>query len=343
MGLVRNFRRMGWLVLYLFGASPALCKSFFGDATSDLKTFNENTFYEPFATSLRMSDLGYSNNTQAKLTISLNSVDEYIDDLSCAICTPEAKYEQIGVKVDGEYRQLSPNQLQIENEYYSPVRPKRVIQTGERPTAALRRGGVEYVEIRSLDINVFDPVGVNQNAMRFTEAFVIYCMLQDSPAFDEQAFLEATRNHSLTAKQGRDPQLRLLRDGKEIGLREWARDIVEDVRAIAEIIDGGEGGSAYVQAVDAQSALIENAEETPSARVLDEMRQSGTGFFQFAMNCAIGHKEYFSALAALEGERLKLFEDEVVNSLERQRQIEASDEISFDEYLKQYFSEQGCC
>jgi glutamate--cysteine ligase len=343
MGLVRNFRRMGWLVLYLFGASPALCKSFLGKSAHNLKDFNENTCFEPFGTSLRMSDLGYSNNSQAKLSISLNSVSEYANDLSCAICTAEPNYEKIGVKVDGEYRQLSANQLQIENEFYSPIRPKRVAHSGERPTAALRRGGVEYVEVRSLDLNVFDPVGVNQNAMRFTEAFLVYCLLQESPPFDESALAEASRNHTLTAKNGRDPKFRLLRNGKEVALGHWAREIIEDVRAIASVIDQGEGGDAYVQSVDAQSALVENSEETPSARVLEEMRRDGTGFFHFAMKCAIGHKEYFSDLIGLEGDRLQLYKTEAAESLERQRAIEAADDISFDEYLKQYYSDQGCC
>ena len=342
MGLVRNFRRLGWLVLYLFGASPALCKSFLRGTENDLKSFNETTYFEPFGTSLRMSDLGYSNNAQAKLDISLNSVNQYIDDLGCAICTPEPEFEKIGVKVDGEYRQLSANQLQIENEYYSPIRPKRVARSGERPTSALRRGGVEYVEIRSLDLNVFDPVGVNQNAMRFTEAFLVYCLLLESPPFDEQASAEASRNHSLTATEGRDPEFRLRRDGKDVLLRDWAKEIVEDVRAIAEIIDRGEGGDAYVQAVDAQSLLVDDPDATPSARILDELRLDGTGFFHFAMKCALGHKEYFSELESLSGDRLALYENEAAESLQRQRQIEASDKISFDEYLEQYFSEQGC-
>ncbi len=343
MGLVRNFRRMGWLVLYLFGASPAVCKSFLGGSLHNLKDFNENTCFEPFATSLRMSDLGYSNNSQAKLNISLNSVSEYVKDLSCAICTPESKYEKIGVKVNGEYRQLSANQLQIENEYYSPVRPKRVARSGERPTAALRRGGVEYVEIRSLDVNVFDPVGVSQNAMRFTEAFLFYCLLQESPPFDDDSLAEASRNHSMTARSGRDPDFRLIRSGKEVSLGDWAREIVEDVRAIAEVIDRGEGGDAYVQAVDAQSALIDNPDETPSARILEEMRRDGTGFFQFALKCAVGHKGYFSELVQLDGERLQFYETEAAESLERQIEIESADQVSFDEYLARYFSEQGCC
>lgn len=342
MGLVRNFRRFGWLVLYLFGASPALCKSFFGDAETDMQSFNDNTYFEPFGTSLRMSDLGYSNNTQARLRVSLNSVDDFIDDLNRAICTTESDYERIGVKVDGEYRQLSASQLQIENEFYSPVRPKRVARSGERPTVALRRGGVEYVEIRSLDLNLFDPVGVNQNEMRFVEVFLIYCLLQESPPFDESTWSEISRNHVETARAGRDPGCRLYRDGREVRLRDWAREIIDDVRAIAEIVDRAEGNDIYAQAVDAQSRLVDEPDATPSARILEEMRQTGTGFFHFAMNLAKSHKAYFASLAPLEDERLKVYADEACESLERQRQIEDADELSFDEYLEQYFTEQGC-
>ena len=343
MGLVRNFRRMGWLILYLFGASPALCKSFLGKQQTDLQDFNATTYFEPFGTSLRMSDLGYSNSTQAKLNVSINSVEEYVRDLSCAICTPEPAYERIGVKVDGEYRQLSANQLQIENEYYSPVRPKRVARSGERPTAALQRGGVEYVEIRSMDLNVFDPVGVNQNAMRFVEAFLIYCMLHDSPPLDDKALAEATYNHGETAKRGRDPDFRLMRDGKELSVGQWGGEIFADVADIAAMIDRGEGGNSYAQAVAAQQALIADPEQTPSARVLQTMRENNVGFFHFAMDCALGHKEYFSDLAALDKDRLALYEDEAAASIARQRDIEAADDIDFDEYLRRYYSEQGCC
>ncbi len=342
MGLVRNFRRFGWLALYLFGTSPALCKSFLGGAENDLDAFNENTVYRPYATSLRMSDLGYSNNTQAGLSISLNSVDEYIDDLTAAICRPEPAYEKIGVKVNGEYRQLRASQLQIENEYYSPIRPKRVARSGERPTAALRRGGVEYVEVRSIDVNAFDPAGINQNAMRFLEAFLIYCMLHDSPPLDDGTYAEMHTNHGRVANEGRDPALELIRNGESIGLRDWAREIIDDVRAIAEIIDRGEGGDAYAQAVDAQSALVDDPDATPSARLLQDMRDNSVGFYHFAMERAEGHKAYFAALAALDDERLRVYTDEAEASIARQAAIEQADEISFDEYLKRYYSAQGC-
>ena len=338
LGLVRNFRRYGWLILYLFGASPALCKSFAGRDDLGMPSLDADTLYEPFGTSLRMSDLGYSNRTQSRINISLNTLDEYIHDLNCAISSPEPEFEKIGVKIDGEYRQLSVNQLQIENEYYSAIRPKRVAFSGERPTAALRRGGIEYVEIRSLDLNVFDPVGINQNAMRFIEAFLIYCLLEESAPLDGAGLRNAAYNHAGTARHGRDPAFRLARDGREIALVEWGNEIMRGVGAIAEIIDRAGDDSDYADAVAAQAVLLDDADATPSARLLQELEEQGSGFFRYALANAKGHKEYFAEIAPLERDRLALYEEEAAASLRRQAEIEAADSISLEEYLEKYFA-----
>lgn len=338
LGLIRNFHRFGWLVLYLFGSSPALCKSFSGSGDLDMPLLNKSTWYEPYGTSLRMSDLGYSNQNQARIDISLNTLSEYVADLTKAVHTPEPAYEAIGVKVDGEWRQLNANLLQIENEYYSAIRPKRVASSGERPTAALQRGGVEYVEVRSLDINMFDPAGINQNTMRFVEAFLIYCLLEDSPEFAGTAADEAKRNHTETAKRGRDPELRLRRDGREVALRDWASEIVEKVAAVAELIDRGEGGQSYTEAVQRMQARVADPERTPSARVLAELRDANSSFFEFALQVAEGHRDYFRSIAPMPSERLQALQTEARESLIRQADIEASDTLSLDEYLRQHLA-----
>ena len=338
LGLVRNFRRYGWIILYLFGASPALCKSFGAGKALSMPELNSETYFEPFGTSLRMSDLGYNNQTQAGISISLNRLDEYIRDLSEAIRTPEPAYEKIGVIRDGTYQQLSTNQLQIENEYYSPIRPKRVAHSGERPTAALTRGGIEYVEIRSLDINISDPAGINQNTMRFIEAFLVYCLLEDSPAFDSESFDEAVHNQSLTAKRGREPDLVLKRNGKPSNLLDWARELVDKVAAVAELIDRQEGDGSYRDAVSLAASQVAEPDSTPSARLLQELRDSDCSFFEFALEIARRHKSYFSSIAAMPPERAQQIEREARESAQRQRDIEASDDISFEEYLARYFA-----
>ena len=338
LGLVRNFRRYGWIVLYLFGASPALCKSFGAGRALSMPELNAETWYEPYGTSLRMSDLGYNNKTQAGISISLNRLDEYIRDLSEAIRTPEPDYERIGVIRNGEYQQLNTNKLQIENEYYSPIRPKRVARSGERPTAALRRGGIEYVEIRSLDLNVSDPAGINQNTMRFIEAFLVFCLLEESPPFDEVSFEEALQNQSLTAKRGREPGLQLRRNGKPIALLKWAAEIVEKVAAVGELIDRHGDDGSYRDAVALAAAHVAEPDTTPSARLLHELRDSKTSFFEFALELARCHKSYFSSIASMPPERAQQMENEALESVRRQREIEAADDTSFEEYLARYFA-----
>src|SRR6202050_589524 len=53
-GVLRNYRRFGWLVLYLFGTSPAVSNSFFAGRENTLPVFGRDTVYEPYGTSLRM-------------------------------------------------------------------------------------------------------------------------------------------------------------------------------------------------------------------------------------------------------------------------------------------------
>ena len=285
-----------------------------------------------------MSDLGYSNQNQSRIDISLNSLDEYVRDLSNAICTPEPSYEDIGVKVDGRYRQLNANLLQIENEYYSSVRPKRIARSGEQPTAALRRDGIEYVEIRSLDINMFDPSGINQNTMRFIEAFLIYCLLEDSPNLDGAEYEDIRHNHTGTAKRGRDPEFRLRRNGKPVELRDWANEILQNVLAVAETIDRHEGDGSYAAAVGVLQKSVANPDRTLSARIVTELEETGSSFFEFALGMAKCHRDYFASIAPLRAAQEQNLSAEAEESVLRQRQIEEADEISLDEYLQRYFT-----
>jgi glutamate--cysteine ligase len=336
--LLRNYRRHGWLVLYLFGVSPVVCKSFLRGRELQLTDFGPGTAYEPYATSLRMSDVGYRNRNQAGLAVSVNSLDEYVRDLTRDINTPYPPYEALGVKVNGEWRQLNANILQIENEYYSFIRPKRVARSGERPTKALRRAGVEYVEVRALDVSAFDPVGVNQSKLRFLEAFLALCLMKDSaPIGDsEQAVLD--QNHLTVARRGREPGLALWREGSGVPLREWARELLDSMTGICEILDRGDAARPYSQALAAQVAKVENVALTPSARLMTELA-TGESFFDLALRTSAAHKAYFLDLYPPNDERLREFAQEARDSLAAQRSIEASDRGTFEEYLGRYFAD----
>lgn len=336
--LLRNYRRYGWLVLYLFGNSPALCESFVAGREHTLQRFNPGTLYAPYATSLRMSDLGYRNKSQAGVQISVNSLREYVRDLTAAISTPHPPYQKLGVKVDGEYRQLNANLLQIENEYYSFIRPKRVARSGEHPSQALTRAGVEYVEVRALDVSAFDPVGVNQNKLRFLEAFLALCVLKDSAPIQSAEQQALDDNHALVALRGREPGLTLNRFGRPVELRVWGLELIDSMRGLCELLDEGEAGRPYAAALELQEAKLQDSALTPSARSMLELRANGETFGQLALRMSQAHKSYFLELYPPNEQRLAQFAAEADESHARQESIEASDRVSFDAYLARYFA-----
>jgi glutamate--cysteine ligase len=338
-GVLRNYRRFGWLVLYLFGTSPAVSKGFFAGREITLPELDADTVYEPYGTSLRMSDIGYRNKNQANVSVSVNSLQDYVRDLSQAIGTPYPPYEKLGVKVGGRYLQLNANILQIENEYYSFIRPKRVAHSGERPTKALRRAGVEYVEVRALDVSAFDPVGVNQNKLRFLEAFVALCLLRESEPIgaSEQGGLDA--NHLTVARRGREPGLMLMREGRPFPMLAWARELLDSMHGLCEMLDQGEAHRPYASALEQQRAKIEEVERTPSARLLAEMRSTGETFFELAARMSKLHKDYFLGLYPPNERRLAEFAAGAEESHEAQRRIEAADRLDFDTYLAGYLKD----
>lgn len=335
LGAVRNVRRLDWLLLYLFGASPALCRSFVQGRDQNLAELDRGTLYGPWATSLRMSDLGYRNSAQANLVVSANSLAEYVRDLYAATQMPRAEFTRIGVQVDGEYRQLSDRQLQIENEFYSTIRPKRVTMPGERPTAALLRGGVQYIELRALDISPWDPVGVNQRQLRFLEAFLIYCLLQQSAPISRQEQEHIDYNHALVARRGRQPGLRLRRGEREIPLQDWATDVCNDMVSVASLLDP-DGRQGHVDAIRDQLAVVADPERTPSAALLADLRQSGQPLGEYGLELARRTRAYFLALAPDLNRHQARLEAEARDSIARQAAIEAADHEPFESYLSRY-------
>ncbi len=339
MGLVRNLQRFGWLLPYLMGASPAVCKSFFGDKLTELDVFDNSTYYEPYATSLRMGDIGYQNSREEGLGIKANydSLEKYVDSLRCAISTPAALWQNIGVVVDGKWRQLNANILQIENEYYSTVRPKTVLSGLEKPVDALTRNGIEYVELRSLDVNAYHPLGIDQVQLDFLEILMLFCLLHDSPVIGEQERHEIDLNIMNVAHKGRTPMLKLRRHGEFVGLREWGEALFADMQPIAEILDVSVNTRHFSDALDYHRAMIDDPDKTPSAIMLAEMREKGEGFYAFANRMSQMHKRYFD-MAPLSSERQHFFQQAVDESHRKQEQIEAGDNMSFAEFMRAYES-----
>jgi glutamate--cysteine ligase len=335
--LIRNFHRYSWLLIYLFGASPALCETLTGDRPHTLEPLTRGTLHAPWGTSLRMGDLGYQSDAQGQIEIVYNSLDDYIEALQRAITTPHPPYVAIGTRRDGEWLQLSTSLLQIENEFYSSVRPKRVTRSGESPRHALSERGVEYVEVRCLDIDPFEPAGIGAPTARFVDAFLLYCLLRESPPSDAEGQQRARNNLQLVVNRGREPGLMLQRtQSVHQELPVWGLKMIEDIARIGDLLDQARGGSEYRASIELQKRKLEDSALTPSARVLAHLRERNQSFFRFALEQSLAHRGHFLArpLPDAEFARLAVLAGE---SLAAQRAIEDADDISFEEYLANYY------
>lgn len=334
-GLIRNLFRHGWLLLYLFGASPAVSRSFLPAGGPGLEPLGEDTWYAPFGTSLRMSDIGYTNRIPGGIGIRYDDLYSYAASLHRAITTPHPPWEALGVRRGGEYRQLNANLLQMENEYYSSVRPKQPTRRGERPTEALQRRGVRYVELRSIDLDPASPIGLTEDRMAFLEALMLFCLLYDSPPLGEAERRAIDENQRRAAVGGRDPSATLVRDGSETPLRAWANEILDGVAAAADLLRTPEDDPGA--AVERARAAVERPETTPSARVLEEMEARGGSYFEYALAASRRHAKTLRREPLPETARRR-FEEEAARSIERQAALEAGDTVSFEEYLAGFFA-----
>ena len=338
-GLIRNFRRHAFLLLYLFGASPAACSTFVAGRQHQLQTLNASTMYLPHATSLRMGRLGYQSDAQSSLAVSYNSLQGYAESLQDALTRPYPAYEAIGVRgPNGEYRQLATTLLQIENEFYGTIRPKRVIRLGERPLHALRERGVEYVEVRLMDLDPFEPMGINAQAMRFLDVFLMHCLQADSPPDTPQEIVALAHNQHNTAERGREPGLRLERGDSTVPLKDWGLELVAQLLPIATQLDATYGGTDYGAAVESAVHALHQPDTLPSARVLREVTENFDGCFVAFVTAQSTKTRQAMLDAVLPPAVRDQFAQLARTSLDDQRKIEAGDSIPFDTYLQEYLS-----
>jgi len=336
--LIRNFRRNYWLLIYLFGAAPCVDKSFVQDRENTLDSLNEHDLYQPMATSLRMGDLGYQSSAQQSLFVCYNTLDNYIDTLSCALQTPYANYEDIGVKNETGYQQLSSSLLQIENEFYSAIRPKRVAQSGETPLKALKERGIEYIEVRCLDINPFLATGIDAETIEFLDAFLLHCLLDDSPQCDQEEFHLISQNQARIVHHGRDPNVHVFCGKNEVPMRDCANNILNSIEKISAQLDAAHQTNRYSQSIAVQREKVADASLTPAAKVLASMKENNESHIDFSLRMsqshAVQHKSH--DVEARQQQNLLTIAEQSVTS---QKEIEQQDSIHFDEFLAHYFEQ----
>ena len=343
--LIRNFRRHYWLLIYLFGASPALCKSFVKGKDHNLEELEDgHTLYLPYATSLRMGDLGYQSKTQESLYVCYNDIESYTKTLCCAITSSHKPYERIGKQTSsGDYLQLNTNILQIENEFYSAIRPKRTAQPGETALSALENRGVEYIEARCLDVDPFSPLGITKQQIRFLDTFLLYCAIKDSPKTTQEESQQVLKNQKKVVSYGREPGLLLHNlKGGEISLQEWGISLIEAMKPVAELLDESKSTNEHSDSLIEQMEKLTSPDLTPSARILQIMREESLSYPEFALKMSHTHNETLTKTPIDEKMAIRMEAMAEESTLE-QKALESASTESLDSFLTTYYKQYEQC
>lgn len=337
LALIRNFKRLTPLVLYLLGASPSVCASFIKGRDHHLIPLSDGscTYYQPYGTSLRMGKLGYTNSVQEDLNIQYNDLNEYIKGLRAAIGTPFKDFSDIGVDdKDGNPIQINDHILQIENEFYSPIRPKQITKPGEAPTTALSKRGVAYVEFRAIDLDPYSDIGITTATACFLEVLALYCLLLDSPALyqDEEKRLQASID--TVVNHGRNTALVIQTETGDMYLHDWIIKHLTNMQIIADAFDDHHGGNAYREALAMMQGKATNPEFTLSAQIETDSRRLGS---TWALGKLLAKKHQKDLLGhALSREDEAYFYQVATDSIKEQTGIEQTDTQSFHDYIQSY-------
>ncbi len=333
--MLRNIYRMNWLVLYLFGASPILTKDLLTKNTEPIQKLDNQTYYLPYATSLRMSDFGYQNLLRAALNVSSDSLNDYISDLNMATSTISEDFQNIDTQNNTDQLQINANLLQTEDEYYAVARSKSNIISNQRLTSKLKKGGVDFIELRSLDLNPFSRIGIDEETVYFLEVFLIYCFLTTSHLINKDELKTTKDNDSLVAKRGRDPSLVLQKDQASIGLQEWGKQIIYEMTPIAELLDGEE--TVYRNVMYKMASKIKDPDQTLSGLLLDKVITEKVDFFDLGNSIGETNKQHYLDLEKSANPNWDRLEKEAINSISQQSILEEEQNESFESFVADYF------
>ena len=336
----RNLLRNDWMIAYLFGCSPAVCKSYLSGKKTQLESFDQHTYYEKNATSLRMGDIGYQNNLEENMGVHIdyNSLEKYTESLTKAIKEPSDEYKKIGVFSDGYYKQINENILQIENEYYSTVRPKPDPSYTCRPSKGLLKGGVNYIELRSIDNNIYTNTGIDLEQMYFIELLIIHSLIQKNDEISDKEYFEIKSNLTIVAHNGRDKNCTLKVNGKNTLLISSLEKNLEELKKIASLMYKITGDKNYKETIAKQIMKLKDNTKLPSNIVIDYMTKNKLSFYEYCMKNIEHQKKYFRDLD-INTDIMNKLKGEIDNSLEKRHDLEVDLDESYETYIKNYFKD----
>ena len=330
LGMIRNIKRNFWFILEQFGASPITHKSYLFDREHSLEEYNASDLFLPYATSLRMSDVGYQSKIQDSLKISYNRLDDFINSLIKGIKTPVKKFDDIGMLDDaGIAQQISTGILQIENELYDIVRPKRSGPSGSRPATLLKEDGIEYLELRGIDINPFMPEGIDVNKIKLLDIFITHSLISESPLMLDEEINEIRANQKIMVSQGRLKNVMLRKNGNLVSLEEIRKIFLAELEQTAEALD--EYSEGYLRAFH-----LETRNKTLlSEKILADMDAEDLEFQDYAL---VHSKKIAKKFSPLDVKNFSTLKKSAKASMQKLRNLEESSSMDINKYVELYNS-----
>jgi glutamate--cysteine ligase len=337
LSILRNVFRLNWLILYLFGSSPIILKNYLRESDNAYPKIDDDTYYLPFATSLRMSDLGYQNLGRQNMIASTNSLDNYISDLRQATNTISKDFHAISEKFSPNIVQINGNIIQIEDEYYAVARPKSMSQKHRRLSTNLNVSGIDYIELRSLDINPFLREGISSKDITFLEVLFIYSLFKKDTPISSEEQKDISYNDFLVSRKGRSPDLFILDNGNRVSFKDKAKIVLDDMMIIAEYLDQDNNG--YIQSIERMLTRIEDPSKTLSALLLDKSLSDSNGFIGLGNTIGQENRKYYRSLDSSDNINWELLEKESKDSISQMNKAIPSTNESFQLFLNNYFDE----
>ena len=317
LALIRNFKRLFWFVLLEFGNSAVVDKTFVSGRQNDLDELNAADLFQKDATSLRMSDIGYQSQAQRNLDFKYNNLASFLDELKMGIVMPYPEFNKLGLQdKNNKYQQISNGILQIENELYDCIRPKRAGKSGQRPYQLLKDQGIQYVEVRGIDLNPNSPLGITEDQIRVLDLLLIYCLVNESPMMtdEEKSLIEKT--DIATIKFGRKDSSIINYMNSEVPISQARDHLINNLMLLASEMNEPQ----YVKAID-------------GLKVKKNIFNKGKSFHEAGLELAQKNSTELNSLSNID---IDLCKKEASDSLIEFDRMNQETEISFEEFINSY-------
>ena len=260
--MARNFQKYHWLLIYLTGASPVFHESYIDEIKKDGEILGEDSYYIKDDTSLRNSSYGYKN--KKDYYVSYNSIGEYASDIKNLVKDKE---------------------IQSIKEYYNPIRLKSL--GSEDMLESLLHKGIDYLEVRLLDLDPLSIQGVSKETLYLVHLFMIYTLLKENKEITYKDQEEFFKNHDMVALKGRNEDAVIHENGVPVLLKDKGREILSEMDEIVEILFSN--NEEFKNVIKRALEKINNPHDIISEKLIKDIKEEG--YINFHMRLA---KEYLN-------------------------------------------------